>query len=269
MRIPEPSDDWPESWRISQAYDLLEFGGSRDCLGYTYAYDARRAATLELVSQAAPRGVRVLDVAAAQGNFSLLLAELGYDVTWNDLRAELADYVRLKHEHGTITYAPGNVFEVEFPHKFDVIVATEIIEHVAHPDQFLQQLAALLTPGGHIVITTPNGGYFLNSLPRFSECEDPSVFESAQFRPNSDGHIFLLHEDEFPPLVGAAGLEIVDLRIFTNSLTNGHLKTESLLHVLPHLVIKGIEKLSQKLPGAIRSKVCVASAALLRRPSEA
>ena len=31
-------------------------------------------------------GSRIIDIAAAQGNFSLHLAEAGYRVTWNDLR---------------------------------------------------------------------------------------------------------------------------------------------------------------------------------------
>jgi hypothetical protein len=38
--------------------------------------------------------------AAAQGNFSIALAGLGYQVTWNDLRPELVDYVRLKLPSG-------------------------------------------------------------------------------------------------------------------------------------------------------------------------
>ena len=50
-------------------------------------------------------------------------------------------------------------------------------------------------PGGVVVLSTPNGGYFLNNLPHFSDCPDPAIFESKQFSPDSDGHIFLLYED--------------------------------------------------------------------------
>src|ERR1043166_1848550 len=44
---------------------------------------------------------------------------------------------------------------------------TEIIEYVAHPDEFLRKAASLAKPGGYIVMTTPNGGDFLNRLPKF------------------------------------------------------------------------------------------------------
>jgi len=191
-----PDDTWLESWRYSYPYDLEEVYGQVSCHGYAYAYENRRDRTLALVEEVVPRGSRILDVAAAQGNFSLTLAERGYRVTWNDLRADLVDYVKLKHEHGDITFAPGNVFELEFNRVFDCVVATEVIEHVAHPDDFLKKLSQMVRPGGYVVLTTPNGAYFRNHLPRFSECADPSVFESVQFKPNADGHIFLLWPDE-------------------------------------------------------------------------
>ncbi len=86
-----------------------------------------------MVRRSAPPGARILDVAAAQGNFTLTLAEPGYEVTWNDLRHELAEYVRLKHEHGVVHYLPGEIFGLDASEPFDVVLATEIVEHVAHP----------------------------------------------------------------------------------------------------------------------------------------
>src|SRR5438128_2669741 len=153
MRIPDMQPGWPESWVTSRNYDRLELEGARDCLGYSYAYDTRRARTFELIRRVAPEGARILDIAAAQGNFTLPLAEEGYAVTWNDLREELAGYVKLKQRDGLISYAPGDAFTLGFGAEFDVVLATEIIEHVAHPDRFLQRMAALLKPGGHLVIT--------------------------------------------------------------------------------------------------------------------
>jgi 2-polyprenyl-6-hydroxyphenyl methylase/3-demethylubiquinone-9 3-methyltransferase len=107
MKKVEMESDWPESWRYSYQYDLLEVYGDRHRLGHTYAYANRLKHTLELAQKVASPGAKILDVAAAQGTFSLLLAELGYEVTWNDLREELAGYVNLKHEFGTIHFAPN------------------------------------------------------------------------------------------------------------------------------------------------------------------
>jgi 2-polyprenyl-6-hydroxyphenyl methylase/3-demethylubiquinone-9 3-methyltransferase len=253
----EPEPDWPQSWKESYLYDQSEIYGKISDHGYAYAYDNRRRETLRLLTEVLSPGARVLDVAAAQGNFSLALAEVGFDVTWNDLRAELADYVRLKHERGKIEFAAGNAFELAFPALFDAVLITEIIEHVAHPDDFLIRAAALVRLGGYIVMTTPNGGYFKNRLPKFSECADPSVFESVQFKPNSDGHIFLLHVDEIEPLAQRAGLVVEKIALFTNPLTAGHVKTEVLLKILPRGFVKLAERFSQWLPFALKKKTLV------------
>jgi 2-polyprenyl-6-hydroxyphenyl methylase/3-demethylubiquinone-9 3-methyltransferase len=267
MKRVHPAADWPPSWKSSYEYDLQEIYGEVNNPGYCYAYDNRRRNTLELVRQALSPGARVLDIGAAQGNFSLLLAEMGFDVTWNDLREELSGYVRLKYECGTLRFATGDAFQLRFPHEFDAVLITEIIEHVAHPDEFLAKVATLLRPGGFIVMTTPNGAYFRNKLPRFSDCPDPSVYESVQFKPDSDGHIFLLHTDEVLQLAARAGLLVDELLLFTNSLTNGHMKLNALLRVLPQGLVSSIEAASQRLPPRLAGRLMVHMAVRLRKPA--
>ena len=132
-------------------------------------------------------------------------------------------------------------------------------------DRFLKKIGALVAPGGHVVMTTPNGGYFLNRLPRFSECSDPAQFESIQFQPNSDGHIFLLHEDEIRALAQQAGFEVVELRLFSNVLTCGHLKTERLLRWLPAPWIDGLERATARLPRPLQRKLLAGMAVLLKK----
>src|ERR1051325_622938 len=261
MKRIEPRPDWPQSWKESFFYDQSEIYGEISHHGYAYAYENRRRETLRVLTEVLSPGARILDIAAAQGNFSLALAELGFDVTWNDLRADLADYVRLKYERGKIDYAAGNAFELKFPSLFDAVLITEVIEHVAHPDDFLVKAAALVRPGGYIVMTTPNGGYFKNTLPKFSECADPAVFESVQFKPNADGHIFLLHTDEIEPLAQRAGLTLDKIALFTNPLTAGHLKTEGLLKILPRGVVSLAEGATGFLPGGLKKKLLVQMAA--------
>lgn len=257
-------DDWPDSWKYSYPYDQEEVYNQISDLGYAYAYQNRRDMTIKLISEVVPEGGRILDIAGAQGNFSLSLAEMGYDVTWNDLREDLVDYVKLKHEKGKLSFAPGNAFELEFPEPFDCVIVTEIIEHVAHPDDFLRKVARLTRPGGYVVLTTPNGGYFRNKLPRFSDCENPEAFEEAQFQPNGDGHIFLMWPDELQSLAVAAGLDVEKIEVFTSPLTNGHLKMSALLRLMPQWAVKLLESASRILPFRIKRRLMVHAAARYR-----
>ncbi|MGI8891138.1 MAG: class I SAM-dependent methyltransferase [Chthoniobacterales bacterium] len=266
MKRIDLDEKWPASWKASYLYDLEEVYGRIKNRGYAYAYDRRRRATFELITEALPPGARILDIAAAQGNFSIALAEMGYEVTWNDMRAELADYVRLKQESGTIHFAPGNAFEVELPVLFDGVLITEVIEHTAHPDQLLARTAELVRPGGYVVMTTPNGAYFRNNLPKFSETSDPAAYESIQFKPDTDGHIFLLHPEEIEPLAKRAGLVLEKLKLSTNPLTSGHVKTAVFLRHLPRPVVERIERFTGELPRRLTKRISTQIVARFRRP---
>jgi 2-polyprenyl-3-methyl-5-hydroxy-6-metoxy-1,4-benzoquinol methylase len=264
MKKLTPSSDWPESWKLSFHHDQMEIYGDSLRSGYAYAYRGRRAATLDLIKKVARPGARILDVAAAQGNMTLALAELGYEVTWNDLRHELSDYVKQKHERGIIHFAPGDIFKLRFEQPFDAVVMTEVIEHVAHPDEFLRKIAEFVRPGGHIVMTTPNGEYFRNTLPKFSECPNPSEYESLQFKPDADGHIFLLHRSEVEQMARAAGIEILEFRLLNNPLTSGHVKLGRVIPFLPTRSVQSVERLTDMLPMPLKRKLLTSLAVLFR-----
>lgn len=259
------SGNVPESWKLSYQYDCLEIYGSKERLGYSYAYKNRRRKTLETIQRLVKPGDRILDLAAAQGNFTLALAELGYEMTWNDLRGELVDYVKQKQETGTVNYAVGNAFELNFDGAFDLVLVAEVIEHMAHPDEFLEKVASLVKPGGYVVMTTPNGGYFRNKLPRFSDFQDTSQFEAMQFQPDGNGHIFLLHRDEIEKLSRNTSLILKDIYFFTNPLTNGHLKLEVLLKILPEKIVEALDGFTSHLPSAIAINLNIHTLAVLQK----
>ncbi len=268
MRRVYIDDNWNESWKGSYTYDLLEIYGDISAnRGYAYAYENRRKQVLDLVESVAGKEAKILDVAAAQGNFTLALAEEGYDVTWNDIRGDLAEYVEMKREKGNIKYKAGNAFEVEFDELFDVVIALEIIEHVAHPDEFLANLAKLVKPGGYVLVSTPLGTYFKNKLPKFTEYANPENFESIQFGPNGNDHIFLIHPHEMIELSGKAGLEVVSMQHYSNFLTHGHVKLNPMLKYLPKKMVFSIDRMTRKLPRSLSLKIHTNFATLMQKPS--
>jgi len=263
---PQPASDWPESWQLSFSYDRMEVFDCKINLAYFNSYKNRSKCLLSQIERLLPSGSTIIDLAAGSGNFTLLLAEMGYRTIWNDLRSDLVPYVQAKYEKGEVLYEPGNIFELNLDPVDGVIIA-EIIEHVAHPDLFLRKVASLVKPGGYVFLTTPTGDYFLNRLPRFSSFSNPEKFEKDQFKPNADGHIFLLFLDEFYSLASKASLSVFDIQFNNNPLSSGHLKLSYLLKYLPNNMVNGIEKFTRKLPKFISRKIHSNVMVVLKRNS--
>lgn len=137
---------------------------------------------------------------------------------------------------------------------------------MAHPDEFLSKVACLVRPGGYILMTTPNGAYFRNTLPKFTDCPDPSVFEPIQFKPDSNGHIFALHTDEVRSFAKKAALAVDKLVLFTNPLTAGHLKLGLILQILPTRMVEYIEKLTERIPSVLANRLLVQIGVRFQKP---
>jgi hypothetical protein len=71
MREIVPEASWPQSRVNSYKYDREEAFGTPSNWGYALAYRNRHQETLKLVTEAIEPGATILDLAAAQGNFTL------------------------------------------------------------------------------------------------------------------------------------------------------------------------------------------------------
>lgn len=96
---------------------------------------------------------KVLDVAAGGGRFLERFAERGFECHATEFNEAMCDYLTAK---GFTAYR-GGLFPEGVPEEaFDIVVFTEIIEHINNPLPVLEGLVRLLRRGGALFMTTPN-----------------------------------------------------------------------------------------------------------------
>jgi 2-polyprenyl-3-methyl-5-hydroxy-6-metoxy-1,4-benzoquinol methylase len=167
--------------------------------------------------------VRVLEIAAGGGFTAACLYEDGREVITNDLRPMREDLAAWTTGE-RLRWESGNFFELD-PERlgtFDLVVACEVIEHVAHGNEMLAHLRRFLRPGGTLLLTTPNGSYCRSKLPTHSQVKDFAALEARQFKPDADGHLFLYTPKELERLCHEAGFAQVDIALSVTPFLSGH-----------------------------------------------
>jgi 2-polyprenyl-6-hydroxyphenyl methylase/3-demethylubiquinone-9 3-methyltransferase len=102
-------------------------------------------------------GLRILDLGCGGGLVSVPLARLGARVTGLDASAETIEAAKAHaREAGLeIDYRAGAVEDLA-GESFDLVLALEIVEHVADVGAFLKACANLIRPGGKLIVSTIN-----------------------------------------------------------------------------------------------------------------
>lgn len=104
-------------------------------------------------------GVRLLDIGCGGGLLSEPMARLGAEVVGVDAAARNIPVARLHAEQSglVIDYRHDTAEALaEAGERFEVVLAMEVIEHVADPAAFMAACRTLLAPGGLMICSTIN-----------------------------------------------------------------------------------------------------------------
>ena len=103
-------------------------------------------------------GLRMLDIGCGAGLLCEPFTRLGADVIGIDPAAKNIAAARLHAEKGhlSIDYRCTTVEEMDVRERFDIVLAMEVVEHVNDVGLFLGRCAAMLKPGGMMVVSTLN-----------------------------------------------------------------------------------------------------------------
>jgi 2-polyprenyl-3-methyl-5-hydroxy-6-metoxy-1,4-benzoquinol methylase len=104
-----------------------------------------------------PKGRRALDIGCGAGRYSVMLADLYEEVVGADPAPSMIDIAKRDRSRSNVSYQIRDAFDMT-PEKdglFDVVFAFSCVFHMAKPDVILPHLAALVAPGGALVIFDP------------------------------------------------------------------------------------------------------------------
>lgn len=150
-------------------------------------------------------GTKVIDVGCGAGRHSYEAYRRGADVIAFDQDAEeLAEVDTLLQAMGSAGEAPksakaqvvvGDALALLYPDgTFDVVIASEILEHVPDDETAIAELVRVLRPGGSLAVTVPRW------LP-----EKICWLLSDSYHANEGGHIRIYQADELQAKVEACG----------------------------------------------------------------
>ncbi len=106
---------------------------------------------------------RVMDLGCGNGALTAELSQAGFEMTGIDASAS---GVAIARQQAPETRFVRAWIEDSLPDAlrgaFDTVVAVEVIEHLLVPGVLCARAREALTPGGHLIVTTPYHGYLKN-----------------------------------------------------------------------------------------------------------
>jgi len=158
-----------------------------------YAFAARLA-----------RGKRVLDAGCGAGYGTAELAQAAASVVGADIAPEAVDFARRNYALPNLWFEQASC--TALPHGegcFDLVVAFEVIEHLANWRDLLREARRVLAPGGQFVVSTPNRLYYTESRGK----DGPNPFH--------------VHEFEFEEFRAELGAVFPEVAIFLENHVEG------------------------------------------------
>lgn len=137
--------------RVLHKFNPVRLAWLREKLTGHFGRDTRAMRPLE--------GVRVLDIGCGGGLLSEPLARMGAQVTGIDPAERNVRIASLHAQESSVavTYRAATAEELaDAGERFDVVLAMEVVEHVADMELFLRRAAEMVRPGGLMCAATLN-----------------------------------------------------------------------------------------------------------------
>jgi len=137
----------------SQTFSRSRLARLEQIEGWHFWFNGRRTLVRELMSRSAMDHPLHLELGCGTGSMSRELKARGHRVVAVDLRYEGLERSRLMDPSAMLVRADATCLPFR-PESFDVVTALDVLEHL-DDDAVLNELHAVLKPGGRIILSVP------------------------------------------------------------------------------------------------------------------
>lgn len=117
----------------------------------------RLAGIIHMIGRCGPSSSpRILEIGCGVGNIALPIASLGYPIRAIDVHGPSVEAARRRNTFPNLKLDHVPLDQVDLG-EYDVIVLTEVLEHVEKHEEMMALLGRGMRPGARLILTIPNG----------------------------------------------------------------------------------------------------------------
>jgi SAM-dependent methyltransferase len=149
--------------------------------------------------------VGVLDIGCDTGTFLESIPDENISKVGIDLSEKAVEVAKSKG----MNVICGDFLEIEFSQKYDIIIATDVWEHMHNPFEFLQKLKIVLGDGGVVYLTAPSSSSLICKVGAF--CGRLGIMKDSILRLYPPFHLFYPSRKAFQETLKKEGFKILYL----------------------------------------------------------
>lgn len=102
-----------------------------------------------------PASIKILDVGCGNGTITLPLGMYGYNIVGIDVDEDSIAAAKKRNDFPNVFLDFTDIDTIN--EDFDVILCTQVLEHLEYPDKLIKKMVSRLKADGIMILTIPNG----------------------------------------------------------------------------------------------------------------